>query len=48
LRAKSVTLAELGAPTDPVTVASALVTGFARTLDVEFDCTVRPEGRAQG
>ena len=48
LRAKSVTLAELGAPTDPVTVASAVVTGFARTLDVEFDCTVRPGERAQG
>ncbi|HEY3724496.1 MAG TPA: biotin/lipoate A/B protein ligase family protein [Acidimicrobiia bacterium] len=42
LRAKSVTLAELGAPTGPEAVASALVSGFARTLDVEFDCTVGP------
>jgi lipoate-protein ligase A len=48
LRAKSVTLTELGAPTDPGTVASALVTGFARTLDVEFDCTVRPGEGVQG
>ena len=36
LRAATVTLAELGAPTDPAVVAGALVEGFAVALDVEF------------
>jgi hypothetical protein len=34
--AVTVTLCELGAPTDPETVAGALVRGFSETLDVEF------------
>ena len=41
LRASTITLAELGAPTDPRTVADALVGGFASTLDVDFRLTVR-------
>jgi hypothetical protein len=40
LRTKSVTLAELGIAPDPGATAAALVAGFARTLDVEFDSTV--------
>jgi len=36
LRAATVTLAELGAPTDPRVVADALVDGFARTLEVDL------------
>ncbi|MFI5054336.1 MAG: biotin/lipoate A/B protein ligase family protein, partial [Acidimicrobiia bacterium] len=36
LRRATVTLAELGAPRDPRTVAAALVEGFAATLDVDF------------
>jgi len=32
----TVTLRELGAPTDPETVAAALVQGFSETLDVDF------------
>ncbi len=36
LRAVTVTLAELGAPTDPHVVADALVEGFRATLDVDF------------
>lgn len=40
LRAKSVTLAELGVAPGPGATAAALVVGFARTLDVEFDSTV--------
>jgi lipoate-protein ligase A len=40
LRAATVTLEELGAPTDPRLVADALVHGFATTLDLTFDLTV--------
>ena len=40
LRAATVTLEELGAPTDPRVVADALVEGFATTLDVSFALTV--------
>jgi lipoate-protein ligase A len=36
LRAATVTLAELDAPTDPAVVAAALVAGFAAALDLEF------------
>jgi hypothetical protein len=36
LRAVTVTLEELGAPTDPAVVAEALVDGFRCALDVEF------------
>ncbi len=40
LLAATVTLGELGAPTDPHVVADALVEGFTRTLDLTFDLTV--------
>jgi lipoate-protein ligase A len=40
LRAATVTLGELGAPTDARTVADALVEGFTDTLDVTLDHTV--------
>jgi lipoate-protein ligase A len=40
LRAATVTLDELGAPSDPRTVGDALVAGFAATLDLTFDLTV--------
>jgi lipoate-protein ligase A len=40
LRAATVTMDELGAPTDHRTVAHALVEGFAATLDLTFDLTV--------
>ncbi len=40
LRAATVTLAELGAPTDVHQVAAAVVAGFHATLDVEFATTV--------
>ena len=46
LRAATVTLEELGAPTDPRTVADALVEGFAATLDLTFDLTVTSGRRA--
>lgn len=36
LRGVTVTMAELGAPTDPDPVATALVAGFRETLDVDF------------
>jgi lipoate-protein ligase A len=36
LRAATVTLAELGAPTGPAVVAAALVEGFASRLNLEF------------
>jgi lipoate-protein ligase A len=36
LRAVTVTLAELGAPTDPQRVAAAMVEGFRAALDVQF------------
>ena len=36
LRAATVTLAELGAPHDPGTVAAAMVEGFRAALDVDF------------
>lgn len=40
LRAATVTLAELGAPTDPRVVGAAVVEGFRVALDVEFTSTV--------
>ena len=40
LRTATVTLEELGAPTDPRVVADALVEGFATTLDLSFALTV--------
>jgi lipoate-protein ligase A len=40
LRDATVTLAELGASTDPRVVADALVEGFATTLDLDFGLTV--------
>ena len=40
LRDATVTLEELGAPTDPRVVADALVEGFATTLDLTFDLTL--------
>jgi lipoate-protein ligase A len=40
LRDATVTLEELGAPTDPRVVADALVEGFATTLDLSFALTV--------
>lgn len=40
LRAATVTLAELGAPADARTVASALVEGLAQTLDLDFTSRV--------
>jgi len=39
LRAATVTLAELGAPTDPHEVGAAVVEGFRAALDVEFTST---------
>jgi lipoate-protein ligase A len=45
LRAATVTLGELGAPTDARTVADALVEGFAATLDLTFDLTVDLQSR---
>lgn len=53
LREATVTLEELGAPTDPRRVADALVEGFATTLDLTFDLSVdlqsspRPVPRVQ-
>jgi lipoate-protein ligase A len=44
LRARSVTLEELGAPTDPAVVAGAIVAGFESALDVRFDSRVRADG----
>jgi lipoate-protein ligase A len=44
LRDVTVTLGELGAPTEPGVVSAALVEGFRTTLDVEF--TARPRARA--
>ena len=42
LRAATVTLEELGAPTDAGVVADALVEGFATTLDLDFTSRVEP------
>ena len=42
LRAATVTLEELGAPTDHRAVADALVEGFASTLDLDFTSRVEP------
>src|SRR5947207_1884534 len=42
LRAATVTLEELGAPTDAPVVAHALVEGFGATLDVTFDVESSP------
>jgi hypothetical protein len=39
LRAATVTLEELGAPTDPRVVADAVVEGFTATLDLTLDLT---------
>jgi lipoate-protein ligase A len=47
LRAATVTLAELGAPTDPRVVADAVVEGFAATLDLTFQVTVDLHWRAR-
>ena len=44
LRAKSVTLEELGVPTDPAVVAGAIVAGFESALDVMFGSRVRADG----
>ncbi len=43
LRAATVTLAELDAPTDPREVAPAIVEGFATALDLSLTSTVAPE-----
>ncbi len=40
LRAATVTLEEVGAPTDARVVADALVEGFTSTLDLTFDLTI--------
>ena len=42
LRAATVTLAELGASTDPHVVGEALVEGFCLTLDVDLDLDLTP------
>jgi lipoate-protein ligase A len=47
LREATVTLGELGAPTDARVVADALVEGFAMTLDLRFHVTVDLEWRAR-
>jgi lipoate-protein ligase A len=41
LRARSVTLRELGAVTDPQVVAAAITAGFTETLDLDFESRVR-------
>jgi hypothetical protein len=41
LRARSVTLAELGATTDPAVVAASIVAGFESTLDLRFESRVQ-------
>jgi len=46
LQAVTVTLAELGAPTDAGVVAGALVEGFRRALDIEFTSRVSKHGRS--
>ena len=43
LHAATVTLAELGAPTDGRVVAAALVDGFTASLDVDFTLAPAPE-----
>jgi lipoate-protein ligase A len=48
LHAATVTLAELGAPTDVRTVATAVVEGFAGALDVEFTSTSTLAGSTRG
>jgi len=48
LHAATVTLAELGAPTDPRVVADAIVGGFADALDVDFTSSSRVEASTQG
>ena len=42
LRAATVTLAELGVPTDPHVVAQAVVEGFHASLDLTFDLDLTP------
>jgi lipoate-protein ligase A len=42
LHAATVTLRELGAPTDPHVVAQAVVEGFRATLDLTFDLDLTP------
>jgi lipoate-protein ligase A len=44
LRGATVTLAELGAPTDPAVVAAALAKGFSATLDLDFRSRVGERG----
>jgi hypothetical protein len=45
LRAATVTLEELGAPTGARSLAAALVEGFAEALDLSFTSTSTPAGR---
>jgi lipoate-protein ligase A len=44
----TVTLAELGAPTDPREVATAVIEGFATSLDLQFSLRSRPEPLVDG
>jgi lipoyl(octanoyl) transferase len=48
LRAATVTLAELGAPTDPRVVAEAVVEGFRTTLDLDLDLDLTPRVGSTG
>jgi lipoate-protein ligase A len=48
LRAATVTLAELGAPTDPRVVAGAVVEGFRTTLDLDLDLDLTPRVGSAG
>jgi len=48
LRAATVTLEELGAPTEARTVADALVEGFATSLDLSFDLQSSPRVGSTG
>jgi lipoate-protein ligase A len=41
LRTRTVTLRELGAPTDPATVSAALISGFCTNLDLDLGSRVR-------
>jgi lipoate-protein ligase A len=44
LRARSVTLRELGVDADPATVAASIAAGFEAALDVRFESRVRATG----
>ncbi len=46
LRAATVTLSDLGAPTEPAVVAAALIGGFAATFDLRFGVEVGAATRA--